>query len=117
MTDIIQETASKLDDNECKGRFYRLRQSSYINSKGEYIYQERFSPLKRISCKGCEFCDFLDEYLHESCSIYIFPRVDKPIDNAVYKLQVVEEYKDLETGIVDDFDLGFCIVNEPKGEK
>jgi len=51
--------------NTCKGLFYRATESSYINSRDEYIHQIKMTPLKRKSCPGCEYCENLKDLLSE----------------------------------------------------
>lgn len=61
----------KLDDTKsqppkvCRGRFYRCRASTYKNKKGEIVYRTIMYPLKRMSCKGCMQCDYLDDHANE----------------------------------------------------
>ena len=38
--------------NNCKGTIWRYRKNNFINSKGEIVYSERLTYLKRKSCEG-----------------------------------------------------------------
>ena len=92
----------------CKGRIYRGRINAYV-SNGKYVYQESMSFLKRESCKGCDKCNFLEDYLHEfACDIDgNLPIIKNIKDQALYKLKIVNMSRDWETGYVDEFDLEF----------
>jgi len=100
-------------ENVCKGVFFRARVSGYINSRGAYVYTETMTPLKRISCTGCEECAWIDETLFEIVDDANFPEVIGGIeDRAVYTLDVTGISRDHETGLVDDYDLVFRKVKE-----
>ena len=92
---------------ECKGKIYRARVNKFVNSKGEYIYQERMIPLKRKSCSGCDACAFLDEQLHESISNDISIIIKDIKHDALYSLEITNTYRDYITGMLEDWDLEF----------
>jgi hypothetical protein len=53
--------------------------------------------------------------LSDFMSICEFPEFEKGIvDQALYRLDIVREHRDWETGIVDDYDFGFIRVEETK---
>lgn len=97
-----------INKENCKGRVFRGKAEQFVSSRdGSYSYLQRMVPLKRKSCKGCQFCDYLDEYLSESICNGTPPIMDQIIHNKMYYLAITNESRDWETGIVDDFDLEF----------
>jgi hypothetical protein len=108
---IIEES----EDSDCKGLVFRARPSSYISSRGDLVYQERMVLMKRMSCAGCPACWWMWDDLSDFMSICEFPEFEKGIvDQALYRLDIVREHRDWETGIVDDYDFGFIRVEETK---
>lgn len=100
--------------NTCKGRFYRATENTFINSKGCYIEKRVMTPLKRLSCPGCEQCDWIDDELNEF-TLNGDTQIEPDFNNkSIYKLTMLAEYRDWETGYIDDFDFGF---REIKGDK
>ena len=91
----------------CKGRIYRGKQDAFINVKGEYVYRERMIPLKRQSCSGCDKCGWMDEDLSEFVGNDTLPIIQNIEDGATYRLSVVNESRDWESGHVDDYDFEF----------
>lgn len=98
--------------SECKGLIFRGKCNSFINSNGEYVYQERMYPLKKKSCSGCDKCGFLHETLEEYLSNGLNPIISNIEHNALYKLTDVNIQKDWESSIVDDYDLEFVRIKE-----
>jgi hypothetical protein len=101
----------------CKGKVYRGKRNAFINAKGEYVYQERMLPLKRQSCSGCEKCGWMDDELPEFISNDTLPIIHQIEDGATYRLSVVDESRDWESGQVDDWDFEFVKINENKVDK
>ena len=100
---------------QCKGKCYRGKINNFINVKGEVILQQRMIPVKRMSCCGCEDCDYTEEDLHERMNDFdymapIFP--EKIKHGQLYKLKVTGVGRDWETGIVDEWDLEFVEVDD-----
>lgn len=60
------EELSKGKKEHYKGRVYRYREQVFINEEGSIEVRMRLRPLKRLSCKGCEKCDWVDEFLQET---------------------------------------------------
>lgn len=99
----------------CPGVFFRIRYSKYFDSKGNYLQTTKFVKLKRLSCKGCQQCDWLrDDLMDRNDSRYavIVPDVK---DGTILELKATNWSKDWETGHYDDWDLEFVPVEiEPK---
>ena len=91
--------------SECKGIIYRGRVNAYINDKGKYVYQESMTPLKRLSCNGCDKCGWIHEAISEGIGNERLPIIDNIQDNALYEVAVENESRDWETGYIDDYDL------------
>jgi len=93
--------------NKCKGRIFRAHVNRYLTKKGGYVYQEKMTPLKRMSCKGCDRCVVFDECLPDFVYGDNPPFIKNIKDRALYELKVVDISYDWETGNADDFNLEF----------
>jgi hypothetical protein len=104
--DFPQINLSESND-KCKGLIYRARKNVFINSRGEIIDSKRMIPMKRLSCPGCRQCEFLLGDLREW--IYDYPITVKPgfEDGELYELCVLWHSTDWETGLYDDYEIGF----------
>lgn len=100
------------EKNTCVGRLFRCKKNTFINKRGEYVEDMRMSPLKRKSCKGCSYCDYLEDDLHEFIDSGTPVIIDSPENGAIYQLKMVNLSTDYETGYVDDWDLEFIKVQE-----
>jgi len=100
------------NSNKCKGKIFRGKVNMFLNAKGHYVYQERMIPLKRKSCPGCEYCNYLlDDMLPEFINCGPSPIIQNIVDHALYRLSVVNESRDYETGIIDCWDLEFVKIS------
>ena len=85
---------------ECIGR---VRTSQY-EIKGGFAYTKTFKVLKRRSQLNIDdFCSDIIEYL---------PLNFLEVEDGVYKLGVINESRDWETGMVDDWDVTLIKVEE-----
>ena len=100
------------EKTKCLGLFYRGRINSYANARGDYVYKESMTLLKRKSCPGCNNCYFLHDNLREIASEEYRPIIRNIEDGALYSLQAVNPSRDWETGIIDDWDLEFVKMEE-----
>ena len=113
MMGILTEAKKRIEKNSCKGRYYRGRKNTFVSKKGEYYYIEKMIPLKKLSCVGCEHCDYLDDELNEfTSSGYLLPTINNIEDGGLYKLELVNVSTDFETGYVDDYELEFVKIME-----
>jgi len=87
--------------NECKGLIFRASVNSFIEKKGNYVYQERMILLKRKSCSGCEDCDWIKENFEEMVADEHFPIIQNIRHGCLYTLIVTYENDD------DDYELEF----------
>jgi len=114
--DEESEELEELEDDsfECKGAVYRAHVNAFINSKGQYVYQERMVPMKRMSCSGCADCGFIEELLEESMGMEDFPIIKDIVDNALYSLEIINHKSQYsyDGEIEDEFELEFVRLNE-----
>lgn len=103
----ISDDWSEESEPLCIGLFFRAKKNYYLNSRDEYVYQERMTPLKRMSCKGCSQCGYLKDELNEQCCMDEPPIVDDLQHGAVYQLKVTNIQTDWESGYADDWDIEF----------
>ena len=102
---------AKKKGHDCKGRIYRARVNAFIRPNGEYVYQQRMSLMKSLSCPGCKHCGGLDELLNEELYGGKPPVIDNIRGQAFYQLMVTNVSIDYESGLCDDYDLEFVSVN------
>jgi len=57
---IKEKESVKREEKECKGRFYRGRVCTYIQ-EGRIVERKEVVLLKRISCPGCQKCDWMED--------------------------------------------------------
>lgn len=114
-TEIFKEfpASNKNDGEKCKGRMYRCSTNTYLNSKGAYVEIVRMNPLKRMSCKGCEKCGWMDEWLFEdTVNLYhdesLLPK--EPVHGALYRYDVISTSTDWETGYTELDEVGFVLM-------
>jgi len=106
--DLNLDPIKRPDVKHCKGLYFRCRMSQFISSKGEYIYTEKMIPLKRKSCTGCDKCMPVLDCFDDILDIPVV--IEKIVDGGLYKLDIINESRDWETGIIDEWDLGFVFV-------
>lgn len=100
----------KLERPPCSGLIFRYTESTWIDSSGSLNTRARYSLLKRASCTCCRhLIDDLREMIHPRSSSIIYP--ERPEVNGLYRLRVVNESTDWESGIVDDWDLEFSRIS------
>lgn len=61
---------------DCKGWVFRYKENMFINKKRQLIVKDTFSPMKRLSCSGCEKCGWIEDEFRFLVSENILP--DKP---------------------------------------
>lgn len=96
----------------CKGIVFRCILNAYIAHDDSYVEKIMMRPLKRKSCKGCVRCGWIIDSMRESVGDERFPIIHDAMPNALYKVIVVNEQEDWETGFIDDFDLEFKRIDE-----
>ena len=101
----------KLDLTEstitCKGLVFKGKVTQYLtNTKGnfEIVRKEKVRLSKRLSCKGCDHCGWLLDSINELSENVILPNIEH---NELYSVHTINESRDWETGIVDDYDVEF----------
>ena len=90
----------------CVGMIFRYSENEFINSNGDFVYTERMRLQRRLSCKGCEKCDWLHDCYKEQGVVW--PK--GLVKGELYSLQITNESRDWESGYIDDFDLEFVRV-------
>lgn len=114
----ILETEESNQPETCGGLFFRCSQESWIGSDLDVNYCFRFRYLKGKSCVGCMQCDWLWENLDQDISNLPFgfhgpePEYNKLQPGALYQYKVTGYSTDWETGICDDVDVEFVLVEE-----
>jgi len=107
----IDLSESKEPEEPCKGLFWRGRVTSWFNGVS-VTSRKSLNLLKRKSCKGCEYCDWVYEYLHEDLSNFqkddIIGKIE---DGKLYQIQF-NSSRDFESGWDEIDDWEFVEVKE-----
>jgi len=96
-----------MSKNECKGLFFMYIVDGY-HSDGSLTKKQTLRFLKRKSCKGCTFCDFIKNDMGESFNYFYFPKNGKNGD--VYRIANITDNTDFETGYIDEWHYEFVKV-------
>ena len=112
---IATENEKKTDE---RGLFFRCRRSAWTNSKGDINFRYEFRFLKSKSGSG-EHVDWLWDEFQTRVDDYNFwgdygVEFEDAVDGQLYEFKVVATSTDWESGVVEDFTLGFVQVDEEK---
>jgi len=111
MTLILPSLLASIKDGtpkqECKGNVYRVREYSFFRKIGIIMFQREYVPMKKLSCPGCERCEYLTEDMNESD----FKVIHGGDHGDLVRLTITNEKHDWETGYIDTWDLEFVKVN------
>lgn len=80
--------------SECKGIFYKCKKSVFINSIGMFIRKFYLRPMKRMSCKGCEDCDFIKSELINEIKLSGDVSIEKLKPETIYQAVIIPEEGD-----------------------
>jgi hypothetical protein len=72
-------------NKDCKGKIYRCRVESFLNSKKTIETRKSLRLLKSESCPGCETCGWIDDFLAEDI-------VDEPNSDYVGNIEHGKKY-------------------------
>ena len=92
------------DKFKCKGLFYRAHVSNCKTKNGFGLFI-RLSKLKKISCPGCQYCVWENDYLGEINNGWPVRNIKGCQDRGIYRLTIGNETTDFETGYIDQWDL------------
>lgn len=104
------------DEEKCKGTFYRYRKSVYKTKRG-FAVTETITKLKRMSCKGCNWCSGTDEMIHDEMdNAGEFPIIlpSSIVDGDIIEPYIVDGPRDWETGYPDTWEIHAKIVKRNK---
>jgi hypothetical protein len=90
----------------CKGLTFRGFYNQYYLD-GKFEIKQGIKLLKRKSCSGCEQCFFLHDALRELSDIegaIVLPK-EGLRNGKLYSVQIINESRDWESGMVDAYDL------------
>ena len=107
-TTITLDLTPSQPKSQCRGLFYRVERSAYVQGRGEYGERTRTRFLKRKSCPGCEDCErqleAFQSDMGEGASVEINPLPDVQFPQPrLYQLSCVVTSTDWETGYADDW--------------
>jgi hypothetical protein len=98
---------------DCKGLFYRYKKSAYRTKAGGYASTETITLLKRMSCKGCNWCAGTEDMIHsEWDNLGVFPIIlpDGINSGDIIRPYVVAVSTDWESGYPDDWEIHATVV-------
>jgi hypothetical protein len=98
----------------CKGIVFRGHHSLFYK-QGVIKEKTELRLLKKQSCPGCPRCWWIFEDLSNELDNLILPDIKQ---GKLYSIRSVNESRDWETGIIDQYDLEvFEVYEKPKGKK
>lgn len=123
LAEAFKET-EKVEPEPCNGQIYRYVQEAWTGvSDRDINFRHRFRWLKSKSCNdeecmqcNCLLDDFDEQYSHLGYQLIDFDAIlphGGPVVGKLYKLQLVDWSTDWETGIMDDWTIGFEEYIEP----
>ena len=92
------------DKEQCKGKIYRA-DVQHCQTKRGILFSVRLNEIKRLSCQGCDKCGWIDENLSELNDEWGIVNICEAEHGKLYTIDMCNERKDWETGIVTDWDL------------
>ena len=103
------------EENECVGRYYRFRRTTYKTKYSKWGEKQEFYLLKRLSCSGCEVCGWEDDALSAEIDAEMrLPDCSHLEDGDVFKI-VISLHGGFGGDIYDDImDIHFARVDEDK---
>jgi len=57
MKSLIEAFDINSPANLCKGKIFRYNVNHYVSKRGEFVSKTTLTPAKKLSCKGCEYCE------------------------------------------------------------
>ena len=110
---------TKKEDKKCKGLYWRGSESLYLSSYESVETRKSLRFLKRMSCSGCEKCDWILDFLKDDLSNnYCNYNIDHVEDGKLYtikytiKINTTQGYYDFLYPEVDSVE--FIKVEEKK---
>ena len=87
---------TKKEDKKCKGLYWRGSESLYLSSYKSVEARKSLRFLKRMSCSGCEKCDWIWDFLKNDLSDNYF-NIDHVENGKLYtiKINTTQGYYDL----------------------
>lgn len=95
----------------CQGIVFRASVQNYLTKKGGFGFTVRLTPVKKISCPGCEKCGWQVENFVEVSNDWPILGIENCEDGKFYTISTCNELRDWETGQVDSWDL--CLIEFP----
>lgn len=118
LSDIERQFQSEVkkfakQNESCKGRLFRCIINNHLSNDGGYVEQTRMKPLKRLSCKGCEDCDHIDDGMAEMLDNDTPLIINNPVHGATYRLDIGNIGTDWESGYAEEWDYIFTKIELP----
>ena len=102
--EVMFDLTKKTEKKSCNGLVYRAEISHYIVNRG-ISFSVKLNKQKRLSCPGCELCWWLYEAVGEINLDWPVEGIESAEQGKLYTLDICNEEKDWESGIVDSWDL------------
>ena len=99
--------------NNCTGLVFKGSSQVYMTN-GRITYKQSVRLMKRMSC-DCDTCLYMLDSINEDIACDhppIFPKQIK--DGKFYSVRVINESRDWETGIIDDWDTEIFEISKPE---
>jgi len=102
---LASKEAEKQEIALCKGKVYRVCESKFMRKNGTVVIQREYRFMKRLSCTGCQMCDYFEDDLRE----FEYKVIEGGNDGDLVELKMTNVTLDWESGFVDGYDLAFVV--------
>lgn len=103
------------DAEKCTGLVFKACESIYFNrASGKLERKQSFRVLKKKSCK-CSRCESILDDFTDSTENVVFP--DIFMSGGLYSVRVINESRDFDSGIIDDWDYELFLLSNTEKAK
>lgn len=99
------ELIDKIEEKHCQGQVFKANVQNFRTRMNGFEFSVRLVPMKRISCPGCEKCDWQSESFSEVSNDWPIVGIESVEDGKFYIIDVCNESRDWESGQIDAWDL------------
>ncbi len=101
-----------MEDN-CHGQIFKADVQNYIIKRG-FGFAVRMRKIKKFSCPGCERCGWQHGYISDMAGDGDIQDIESVEHGKLYALEICDEEKNPETGIVETWYAKLVRWEQPK---
>lgn len=89
----------------CNGTVFKASVRHFKTSDDGFCFKVILKPVKKKSCKGCENCGWQHEGFAEVGNNWPIIGIESCEDGELYTIVPCNETRDIESGIIDEWDI------------